>query len=117
MIRQPSSTFPILVRTVVAYTANDPEVATTVPYLVKSGKVRLGRIFAAARFDQSTTNISEFHLPPNGTNELARRRVRRLSSEEKTERCSYHALSGPLSGGFPLVSVKNFYPPPSWPKV
>ena len=71
MIRQPSSTFPILVRTVVAYTANDPEVATTVPYLVKSGKVRLGRIFAAARFDQSTTNISEFHLPRNGTNEPA----------------------------------------------
>jgi len=61
MTRQPSSTFPILVRTVVAYTANDKEVVTTVPYLVKSGKVRLGGNFVAARFDPSTTDISKFH--------------------------------------------------------
>ena len=77
MTTQPTSTLLKLVRTVNSYTANDQEVVATVTYLVNSGKVRLGGIFAGAHIDPSGTDTTEYHLPPNGTGQAVARPKRR----------------------------------------
>lgn len=75
MTTQPTSTLLKLVRTVNAYTADDQAVVATVTYLVNSGKVRLGGIFAGARIDPSADTI-EYHLLPNGSDQPGARRKR-----------------------------------------
>ena len=77
MTTQPTSTLLKLVRTVNAYTADDQEVVATVTYLVNSGKVRLGGIFAGAHINPSAPDTIEYHLPPKGTDQPVARPKRR----------------------------------------
>ena len=69
MTTQSTSTLLELVRAVNSYTADNQEVVATVTYLVNSGKIRLGGIFAEAHIDPSDTDTIEYHLPTNGTDQ------------------------------------------------
>ena len=82
MTTQPTSTLLKIVRTVNAYTADDQEVVATVTYLVNSGKVRLGGIFAGAHINPSAPDTIEYHLPPKGTHQLGARRKRQPASPQ-----------------------------------